>query len=262
MTKIWIVDAFTDTAYRGNPAAVMIVDEFPLNMLQIAKEMNLSETAFVMPLGGNRFHIRWFTPTAEVKLCGHATLAAAHVLMSTKLILSDSIIFDSLSNELLVNKISDSYSLDFPLQKIGQNISKELYKKALQLNDEILEVVKAFDDVLVLVKDEDIVKELSPDFSRLLEVDARGVIVTTHSSKYDFVSRFFAPKLGVNEDPVTGSAHCKLADYWSKKLNKKELIAYQASERGGVIKILVNDERVILNGKAITILEGKWLVQI
>ncbi|WGL59786.1 PhzF family phenazine biosynthesis protein [Pigmentibacter sp. JX0631] len=262
MTKIWIVDAFTDIAYRGNPAAVMIVDEFPLTMLQIAKEMNLSETVFVKPLGGNRFHIRWFTPKNEVKLCGHATLATAHILTTENFILSDNIIFDSLSGELSVIKKSDSYSLDFPLQKVGQNLSIEPYKKAFQLKDEITEVVKAFDDVLVLVNNEDILKELTPDFSKLLEIDARGVIVTAHSSNYDFISRFFAPKSGVNEDPVTGSAHCKLADYWSKKLNKKELLAYQASERGGIIKIFVNDERVILNGKAVTILEGKWLVNI
>lgn len=254
--KIWIVDAFAEKPFTGNPAAVMLVDEFPNNMQEIAAEMNLSETAFVKSLSTDSFHIRWFTPKIEVKLCGHATLASAHILFSQNLIQSEQIHFDSLSGTLKVKKENDFFTLDFPLQKISHKLDHQKFIDGFGFSDEIEEVYSALDDVIIRVKNEKIVRNLNPNFSLLKEVDARGIIVTAGSEKYDFISRFFAPRVGVNEDPVTGSAHCKLADYWQRVLGKKEFIAYQASGRGGTIQIKIVDDRVLLTGKAITTMEG------
>jgi PhzF family phenazine biosynthesis protein len=255
--KIWIVDAFTDQPYRGNPAAVAIVDEFPDKEIcqKIANEMNLSETAFVKKMRGNHFHLRWFTPKVEVKLCGHATLASAHILHSQAMIVGNEIHFDSLSGSLKVYVSPSHYTLDFPLQKTGETIELEKHFKG------VVQAVKAYDDVIIELANEDEVRNYTPSIVELEKIDCRGVIITSKGKdRYDFVSRFFAPKVGVNEDPVTGSAHCKLAHYWGTKLNKKEFLAYQASPRGGEIEISIHDERVHLKGQAVTILEGKWKV--
>lgn len=260
---IWIVDAFTDKAYHGNPAAVMIVPEFPKDAQEIASEMNLSETAFVKHLKGNRFHIRWLTPAVEVKLCGHATLASAHILFNEKVVVGDEIIFESLSGELRVTRDGDSIILDFPLQRTGAQLEMGEFSEALGIQPgQIIEVVQAYDDVIVAVSNEKIVKELEPDFAKLGLVQARGIIVTARGSDVDFVSRFFGPQVGVNEDPVTGSAHCKLADYWSRKLNKSDLSAFQASSRGGKLGVTVRGERVLLKGRAVTVLKGEWLISL
>lgn len=255
--RIWIVDAFTNQPYRGNPAAVVIVDEFPDKEIcqKIAAEMNLSETAFVKKLKDNHFHLRWFTPKVEVKLCGHATLASAHILHSQAMIVGNEILFDSLSGPLKVYVSPSQYTLDFPLQKTGEPIEVENYFKG------IVQTVKAYDDVIIELADEDAVRNYIPSIAELEKIDCRGIILTAKGKgPYDFVSRFFAPKVGVNEDPVTGSAHCKLAHYWSQKLNKKEFLAYQASPRGGEIKVSIHGDRVHLAGQAITILEGKWML--
>lgn len=260
MRKIWIVNAFTHGPYSGNPAAVMVVDEFPTDMQQIAAQMNLSETVFVKKTAPNHYHIRWLTPTVEVKLCGHATMAASHILFQEKLITGNKITFDSLSGPLEVTQDKNGITLNFPLQPVSKQLDVARFEKIFDLQGEILDVVQAHDDVIVLLKNEQRVAQLVPDFEKIKEVDARAVVVTAPSTKYDFVSRFFGPRVGVNEDPVTGSAHCKLVDFWAKRLNKQQFVAYQASNRGGVLQVEIQNDRVLLTGKAITIMTGTWLV--
>ncbi|WP_440683803.1 PhzF family phenazine biosynthesis protein [Cysteiniphilum halobium] len=256
--KFWTVDAFAHKPYAGNPAAVILVDDFPDGMAcqKIAAEINLSETAFVKPLFKGRFHIRWFTPAVEVKLCGHATLAAAHVLDKNDLFHTNSIVFQSLSGELTVSKHEDKcYTLNFPLQETQQIDKSSFIANFPQVT--LCEVAQAYDDIIVELESDQAVRSFKPDFSLLTHIDCRGVIITAKGSEsYDFVSRFFGPRVGVNEDPVTGSAHCKLAHYWMQKLNKKHFQAYQASSRGGEINIEVDDDRVLLSGQAILMSEG------
>lgn len=258
--KIWIVDAFTDHAYAGNPAAVVILSEFLSDdkCQKIAAEMNLSETAFIKPLGKNHYHLRWFTPKIEVKLCGHATLASAHILQQEKYIEGKEIVFESLSGPLKVYCSSKDLTLDFPLQKTGPGYNHDLHRQNF---GKIVNSVKAYDDLIVEVASEDEVKNFIPNFAEIAKLDCRGLILTARGKlPYDFVSRFFAPRVGVNEDPVTGSAHCKLAHYWQQKLNKLEFLAYQASHRGGIIRLKIVGERVHLTGQAVTVMEGQWKV--
>lgn len=264
MTKIWTVDSFTNQPYKGNPAGVMIVKDFPEDSICqiIAAEMNLSETAFIKPLQENHFHLRWFTPTTEVKLCGHATLAAAHILFEQKLVKDKIIEFDSLSGKLFVCREEDALSMDFPLQETGPDLDPKSFEETLSLpSGSILNAVQAYDDVILEMKSPKMLKELTLDTALVMKIDCRGLIITAKSNMpYDFISRFFAPRVGVPEDPVTGSAHCKLAHYWSKKLGKQNFFAYQASRRGGEISIQVSGDRVSLKGQAVTILEGEWKV--
>lgn len=256
--KFWTVDAFAHKPYTGNPAAVILVDDFPDDVMcqQIAAEINLSETAFVKSLSKGRFHIRWFTPAVEVKLCGHATLAAAHVLDKNNLFHAESIAFQSLSGELIVNKRVDKrYALNFPLQMTQLSDKSSFAASFPQVA--LCEVAQAYDDIIVELEDDQAVRLFKPDFSLLAQIDCRGIIITAKGSEpYDFVSRFFGPRVGVNEDPLTGSAHCKLAHYWMKKLDKKHFQAYQASSRGGEINIEVEGDRVLLSGQAILMSEG------
>lgn len=260
--KMWTVDAFTDKPFTGNPAAITIVEDFPSEDLcqKIAAEMNLSETAFIKPLDPNHFHIRWFTPEIEVKLCGHATLAAAHVLFEEGVVKGQAISFDSLSGALFVKREHHEIVLDFPLQKTGEALPSQLFEKLFNL-DEIISVVQAYDDVIVELINENLVRDLKLDPSYVKEIECRALIVTAKGNPpYDCVSRMYAPRLGINEDPVCGSAHCKLADYWQKKLGKNELLAYQASPRGGVLGLHIVKDRVHLKGQAVTIMEGVWKV--
>lgn len=255
--KFWTVDAFTHKPYAGNPAAVVIVDEFPQDKQcqMVAAEINLSETAFVKKLSEKMFHVRWFTPAVEVKLCGHATLAAAHVLAESGLFVDESLTFHSLSGNLIVSRDNNNYTLNFPLQKT-QQVSTSCYANAFP-QEGVVGVSQAYDDIIVELENEDAVRAFKPDFNLLADIDCRGIIITAKSfSKYDFVSRFFGPRVGVNEDPVTGSAHCKLAHYWMTKLQKNTLKAYQASSRGGEISIEVINDRVLLGGKAVLMSEG------
>lgn len=259
--KIWTVDAFTSKPYSGNPAAVTIVNEFPSDEIcqKIAAEMNLSETAFVKPLENNHFHIRWFTPKVEVKLCGHATLAASHILYQENIAKDSQINFKSLSDALSVFKNGEKITLDFPLQTTGPILDKKIFEEIL--GEKVVNAEKAFDDVIVELADESSLRNLKVIPDKVYQLDCRGLIVTTKAnSPYDFVSRFFAPKVGVNEDPVTGSAHCKLADYWQKKLHKQKFLAYQASPRGGELTVEIRNDRVLLTGQAVTILQGTFLV--
>ena len=242
----------------------MLVKEFPEDSIcqKIAAEMNLSETAFVKHLDSNRFHIRWFTPGAEVKLCGHATLASAHIICCERLVTGDKIVFESLSGELTVHSSSSSnYSLEFPLSTVERNLNVDYLKSIF--GDTIRAAVQIDDDIVIEMLDEKSVKEYAPKFEDLVKLDCRGIAVTARATgSYDFVSRFFAPRLGVNEDPVTGSAHCKLAYYWQKLLNKSRFVAYQASSRGGEIGITIVDDRVHLSGKAVLIFTGNLHVSL
>lgn len=261
--KIWTVDAFASKPYTGNPAAVTIVPEFPEDALckKIAAEMNLSETAFVKPLEDGNFHIRWFTPTVEVSLCGHGTLAAAHILFQEEVVSGNKITFTSLSGPLTVTKETDGLTLDFPLQKIGARLPVKVFIEQLDLKEPVAAAVQAHDDVILELENPRDLRQLVLDPKDVAKIDCRGLIVTAKGEKpYDFISRFFAPRVGVIEDPVTGSAHCKLASYWRKKLNKDSFVAYQASKRGGEIHIAIQQDRVLLKGKALTMMKGDWLV--
>lgn len=261
--KIWTVDAFASEPYTGNPAAVMVVAEFPTDQVckKIAAEMNLSETAFVKPLTEGTFHIRWFTPLVEVNLCGHATLSAAHILFQEGFTPGSTVTFTSLSGPLTVTKEADSLTLNFPLQKTGASLPVEGFIEQLDLKETVVAACQAHDDVILELENAQEVRELVLDPKDILKLGCRDLIITAKGDgPYDFISRVFAPSQGIDEDPVTGSAHCKLAYYWQKKLNKDTFLAYQASRRGGEMHITIQQDRVLLKGKALTVMEGNWLV--
>ncbi|UCB46509.1 MAG: PhzF family phenazine biosynthesis protein [Spirochaetota bacterium] len=257
--RLYGVDAFTEAPFRGNPAAVCILKS-PRNerwMQDIAAEMNLSETAF-LSRKGERYSLRWFTPEIEVDLCGHATLASAHILWEIGEIGKErAIYFDTKSGELVAHPKGEWIELDFPAEPEAEASPPDILLKSL--NTEALYVGKNRFDWLIEVDSEQRVKSMAPDFELLKKVPSRGVIVTSRSNSddYDFVSRFFAPGAGINEDPVTGSAHSCLGPYWQKRLGKDELLAYQASKRGGFLKIRVGRDRVYISGKAVTVWKGE-----
>ena len=257
--RIIQVDAFTSTPFAGNPAAVCILEEFGDDewMQNVAREMNLSETAFLTRLVDG-FNLRWFTPAAEVDLCGHATLASAHVLRETGQISPDEQArFHTRSGLLLAERKGEWIEMDFPATPEEATSAPPGLLAALGVT--AVYVGKNRFDYLVEVETEEIVRGMQPNFSRLMEVDARGIIVTSRASTkgYDFVSRFFAPQVGVYEDPVTGSAHCCLAPYWCSKFERDQLVGYQASARGGVVRVRINGDRVYLGGQAVTVLRGE-----
>lgn len=253
-----VVDAFTDVPFAGNPAAVCVLPAWrPDRWLQaVAREMNLSETAFLMRQDGG-FHLRWFTPKVEVDLCGHATLASAHALWQQEFApKGQPIIFHTRSGPLRAERAGDEIELDFPLKPETETASPSGLVEALGVSPRY--VGKNQFDYLVELDSAAAVRQVRPDFQRLREVSARGVIVTAQADepRFDFISRFFAPAAGIDEDPVTGSAHCCLADFWHKRLGKSEFRAYQASERGGFIRVRVAADRVFLGGKAVTVTRG------
>ena len=253
---IFQVDAFTSELFKGNPAAVCPLDEWlPDNIMQeIAKENNLSETAFFINKN-NLFNIRWFTPVAELDLAGHPTLATAHVIIKELNFKLDKIIFKTkIEDTLTVTHKDNLYIMNFPSRppKLENNIN--LVAEALGKKPKTL--LRHRDAVAVFDNEED-VRSISPNMEKLKKLDYPAVIVTAPGNKVDFVSRNFAPKLGIPEDPVTGSAHCELIPYWSKILNKKELFAHQISKRGGKIYCTHNQDRVTIGGEAITFLKGE-----
>jgi len=299
---IYQVDAFTNQVFQGNPAAVCFLDR-PIGanpetdphfaphpdpntsnhtsteppdpasaetrwMQAFAAEMNLSETAFIQPQG-DRFSLRWFTPTIEVDLCGHATLAAAHILWeSGKVAPAAEIYFDTRSGQLTAQRQDDWIILNFPAQVVkALNPIPSLLLESLGTEP----VFAGFDgtDYVVELASAEMVRELTPDLTHLACLPVRGVTVTacatpegfdageTGAGSYDFVSRFFAPAVGILEDPVTGSAHCSLATYWAQRLQKTEFVAYQASARGGTLKVKLVNDRVQLSGQAVTVLRGE-----
>ena len=251
------VDAFTDTPFSGNPAAVCILPEARDEhwMQNVASEMNLSETAFLVrqPDG---FDLRWFTPAVEVDLCGHATLASAHVLWESGLLKPDEEArFHTHSGLLTATRQDDWIELNFPATPVEPADAPAELLRALGVSATY--IGKNHFDYLIEVDSEATLRAMQPNYSLLLTVPSRGTIVTSRSDKYDFVSRFFAPHVGINEDPVTGSAHCSLAPYWSPKLNKDAMLAYQASARGGTLRVRVDGDRVRLGGQAVTVLRGE-----
>ncbi|KAK7344486.1 hypothetical protein VNO77_14138 [Canavalia gladiata] len=281
--KYCVVDAFTESAFKGNPAAVCLLEqERDDQWLQaLATEFNISETCYLTRVphshqtSNPRFRLRWFTPVAEVKLCGHATLAAAHTLFSSILVDADVIEFVTLSGLLTAKKIpgalpDDGFyiELDFPVDPttdfdIVDNSQISGALNGVPITD--IKRTKIGDDLIVVFNSGTAVAELQPQIDAIVKCPGRGIIITgiaPPGSGFDFYSRFFCPKLGVNEDPVCGSAHCSLVTYWSKKLGKCDLKAYQASPRGGVLNIHLDEQnqRVLLRGKAVTVMEGFVLV--
>lgn len=253
--KIYQVDAFTDKIFSGNPAGICILSS-PVTeewMQNVAAEMNLSETAFLIKKDDG-FNLRWFAPKREVDLCGHATLASAHILYETGIAdKAKEILFFTKSGVLKASENDGFIELDFPLEEDKETDAPHGLLEGLKVKAAY--VGKNRMDYIVEVESEDIVRSLQPDFEVLKKIAARGIIVTSSSSKsgIDFVSRFFAPAYGIPEDPVTGSAHCCLGPYWKRRLNKNEFNAYQASERGGFLKVRVGKERVYLGGRAVTV---------
>lgn len=258
------VNAFTNRPFSGNPAAVCLLpDERDPAWLQgVAAEMNLSETAFLVPQGQD-YQLRWFTPTVEVNLCGHATLAAAHVLLSQNLVPANQpITFQTRSGPLIARKVDQFIELDFPKQPVTPTECPELVLQGLGMTTTDIKFMGKTPEDYFLELEPVRLRDLQPNFSRLAQVPGRGVIITAQSDlpEADFISRFFAPAAGINEDPVTGSAHCSLYPYWSEKLAKKELIGFQASARGGWVKVRGGGERVFLQGQAVLIWQGELLV--
>ena len=253
--RLWHVDAFAAEPFTGNPAAVCLLDR-PRDdswMQSVAAEMKHSETAFLLP-EGSAWRLRWFTPATEVDLCGHATLASAHVLFMKEGGLGG-IRFLTRSGELEASRKGDLIELDFPALPAAEEppppgLLEALGARARSTHRSRFDRLLEFDS-------EDAVRALAPDFRALLEVDTRGVIVTARGRRHDFVSRFFAPRVGVDEDPVTGSAHCVLAPFWAARLGKEEMVGFQASPRGGEVRVRLEGDRVFLGGRAVTVLEGE-----
>ena len=260
--RIVQVDAFTTTPFAGNPAAVCVLPAFPdpAWMQALAREMNLSETAFLVRRGGD-FDLRWLTPTVEVDLCGHATLAAAHVLWEDEHLPIDADArFHTRSGLLRASRRGDWIEMDFPAEPAAPVPAPPELLAALGVHPEWTGRNRM--DWLVLLADAAAVRAAAPDFGALRRSTTRGVMVTAPASDgvHDFVSRFFAPAAGVDEDPVTGSAHCALAPFWSERLGRAELTGYQASARGGVVRVRTAGDRVRLGGQAITVLRGELCV--
>ncbi|MEG3641193.1 PhzF family phenazine biosynthesis protein [Magnetococcus sp. PR-3] len=259
MDNLFIVDAFSSQPFGGNPAAVHLFPEKEEEtwMQALAGEMNLSETAFVSRQGAD-FGLRWFTPTLEVDLCGHATLAAAHILWQQGILKTqETARFHTRSGLLTCTRQGDWIEMDFPAEPAHPCPKPEALLKALGITAG--RVSRSRMDYLVCLDDEALVRSLTPDMNALKEIETRAVIVTAQAetTEHDFVSRLFAPAAGIPEDPVTGSAHCTLAPYWGPILGKREMVGYQASRRGGEVKVCVQDNRVILSGQAVTVVAGR-----
>jgi len=261
--KIYQVDAFTNEKFKGNPACVCVLpagftaDE--IWMQNIATEMNLSETSFVQAKADGTFSLRWFTPTIEVDLCGHATLATAHILWQEGLLAKDQLaLFDTLSGRLEVTLSNDFMCMNFPLDAL--KLCKEPVGLEMALGCSVVASFNAGLDLLVEVVDEKTVAELVPSFQQLSQLPVRCCIVTAQgaSDKVDFVSRVFGPQVGIDEDPVTGSTHCSLTPFWAERLSKSKMTARQLSKRGGVLEVELLADRVAISGQAVTVFKGEW----
>ncbi len=263
MIPLLQIDAFADGPFTGNPAAVCLLDG-PAEadwMQRVAMEMNLSETAFLHP-ADHGYHLRWFTPTAEVPLCGHATLASAHALVETgRLGADEAAHFQTASGLLTVTRTEDGrLTMDFPATVPEAAEGPPGFTDVF--GTEAVWFGRARFDLFAEVADEATVRTLEPDPAAVAALGMRGIIVTAKADdgqSYDFVSRFFAPGVGIAEDPVTGSAHCALAPYWARKLRQATLTGYQASKRGGLVGVHVRGDRVDLTGRAVTVLRGEWV---
>jgi PhzF family phenazine biosynthesis protein len=261
--RIVQVDAFTNKPFSGNPAAVCVLPQPAPDqwMRDVAREMNLAETAFLTPHDDGGFRLRWFTPAVEVDLCGHATVASAHVLWQDgHLPAGRQARFHTRSGLLLADQRGEWIELDFPSKVAAAAQAPPELLPALGVAQAAFVGKNAF-DYLVEVDSEETLRALDPDHSKLRKLPVRGVIVTARAGggEYDFVSRFFAPGSGIDEDPVTGSAHCALGPYWGERLGKSEFTAFQASARGGVVRVRLEGDRVILGGQAVTVMTGELL---
>lgn len=255
-TPIFQVDAFTTRRFAGNPAAVMPMERFPDDavMQAIAAENNLAETAFIVR-DGSDYHLRWFTPSVEVPLCGHATLASAAVVMEKLEPERNKVVFHSASGPLTVTRAGSGYVMDFPARPSQKTSSPSGFAEALGTAP--LEVFVNKFNYLAILPSAKVLRELAPDMVAIARLDRDGVIVTAAGDHgYDFISRYFAPAKGIPEDPVTGSAHCMLAPYWSQRLNKTEFRAFQASPRGGEVICRLIGDRVELEGSCVFYMEG------
>lgn len=260
--RVFIVDAFADQPFTGNQAAVCLLDQAKNEawLQAFAAEMNFSETAYLEPRNDG-YHLRWFTPSFEVDLCGHATLASAHVLWAEVGYPNPQIDFMTRSGILIARESCGRIELDFPATPPSECAPPVDLLPALGLSAASY-IGKSKFDHLVVIDDEQQLRGLTPDFARLKAIKTRGVIVTAacHQGPYDFISRFFAPSVGIDEDPVTGSAHCCLAPYWAARLGKTTMSGYQASERGGVVRVELSDARALLGGTAFTIVRGELAI--
>ena len=255
---IYQVDAFANQVFKGNPAAVIPLDCWLDDhvMQSIAMENNLAETAFLVP-DGDGYELRWFTPQVEVDLCGHATLAAAHVLFEHLGYEGDRVTFHTRSGALWVARSGQQLAMDFPATElVPGEVSLAVCRALGATASEALEPARGSGAVLYVYEFEEDIANMTPDFSALLSASAHSVIVSAPGNACDVVSRFFAPALGIDEDPVTGSAHCSLAPYWAQRLHKKKLSCRQISRRGGYLQCELRENRVIMTGSAVTFLRG------
>ncbi len=258
---IYIVDAFTDRPFRGNPAGVCLLDEQISHelMQQIAAEMNQAETAFLLKIGDGNYNLRWFTPTNEVQMCGHATLASAHILWETRKE-NGSIRFQTRSGEMLAERERDLIILNFPSEFTTPVSNVTQFEEALRVKVSYVGDNRLY--WLIELQSEQAIRDFSPDLAAISKLGRNGVVITAKSESEadDFASRFFGPNIGIPEDPVTGSAHCLLTPYWAKKLGKTEMLGYQASQRGGFIQVEFLGARVLLKGYAAIVLRGEILL--
>ena len=247
--KQYIIDAFTNKIFSGNPAAVCVLDSFPSEdiMQNIAAENNLSETAFVVK-ENDRYHIRWFTPKSEIDFCGHATLATAYVLFNFYAQEAESLNLNGQIGEFTAQRSRELIRMEFPVYKLEH----------IEITDTMIEALGTIPleaykdrDILFVLRDEDEVRDLQPDMELLSKLDGACIAVTAKGTEYDFVSRVFAPRFGIDEDPVTGSTHCMIAPYWCKRLNKTRITAFQASHRTGILYCESVGEKVIISGNAV-----------
>ncbi|MDP6795387.1 MAG: PhzF family phenazine biosynthesis protein [Verrucomicrobiota bacterium] len=251
------IDAFAAEPFTGNPAAVCLPATEPPTgwMQQVASEMNLSETAFAWP-SGDGHRLRWFTPVAEVDLCGHATLATAHALWeSGRLAKGEQAVFETQSGKLTASQAGDAIQLDFPAEPAEACVDDVLEQA---IGTEVIWCGKNRMDFMVQLPSANAVRRCRPDLPRLAKLETRGIIITAEADddRTDFISRFFCPTLGINEDPVTGSAHCCLTPFWAERLGRNTLVGFQASKRGGFVRCTLTGDRVLLGGQAVTIFSG------
>lgn len=260
MKTIYQVDAFTTEPFSGNPACVVIADANTSQewMQSIAAEMNVSETAFIVPMKTG-LTIRWFTPVAEVNLCGHATLSAAHILYETGYIAPDEqLVFQSRSGELRITKAGSWLTMDFPAYPLETIVVPEKFEKITGVKP--VELYSSINDwVLAFVENEEIVRGAKPDFGAMRHEGMGHLILTAPSSEagFDFCTRVFAPSIGIDEDPVTGSAHCMLVPFWHKRTGRTEFVSHQISKRGGVLRVAMKGDRVLISGEAVTVFRAE-----
>lgn len=259
--NIWLVDAFTEKCYAGNPAAVAFVSHFydDERLLKIAQEIQQAETAFIQSLGNDLFHLRWFSKVKEVELCGHATLAAAHILWQEGIAKTDLITFQTLSGSLQVTKSDAGITMNFPIKHVTP--CADCWGLHSIINCSPLFVGKVDRDIFVEI-DPSHIRDLTVNLPTLQALDCRALIVTAKGDEkdgHDFICRLFAPSMGIPEDAVSAASHCKLASYWQKKTGKTLFRSYQASPRGGEVVMAIEGERVLLTGHAVTVMKGVWL---